>query len=495
MIKKNILIVDDEKNILQSLEGILIDEGFNVKKADDGLKALTLIDKYSPDLVLLDIWLPGKDGIEVLKEIKSRHPLIEVIMISGHGSIETSVKAIKIGAFDFIEKPLSLEKVLLTVNHAIEKRSNIEKSTQSKKRNKKTETDQSSRALTSHPNSSSPENGKNQSSIKEREQAWEKEFILERLQKKGWNPEKVATELGISTELFKQKLAHHQINLCKPGKNKAKNQRTLQRSVVLCGEGLHSGIKTGLILSPLPPNSGIIFEDISNGETVKAHIDNVESTEYATTLKKNYTSIRTIEHIMAVLHMYRITNLLIKIGDEVPIMDGSARDFCELIEDGGIEDQMINSEEIVIDKEYLIKDGKRSISIRPSKRFEVKYTFNSEGPIKKQEFMFSFRNKDSFKNDIAPARTFGFLKEIEKLEEMGLASGGKLSNVILLDDEKVINTNLRFPDELARHKILDIIGDFYLLGKPIRGSIDAYMTGHADNISLLKEIKQSIKNN
>ncbi|MEE9164925.1 MAG: UDP-3-O-acyl-N-acetylglucosamine deacetylase, partial [Nitrospinota bacterium] len=276
--------------------------------------------------------------------------------------------------------------------------------------------------------------------------------------------------------------------LSKPSRKKEKNQRTLQRSVVLCGQGLHSGIKTGLILSPLPPDSGIVFEDISTGETVKAHIDNVASTKYATTLKKNYTSIKTIEHIMAALHMYRISNLLIKIGDEVPIMDGSARDFCELIEDGGIEEQMINLEEIVIDKEYCVKKNGRSIRIMPSKKFEVKYQFNSEGPIKEQKFVYSYRGKESFKNEIAPARTFGFLKEYEKLEEMGLASGGRLSNVILLDDEKVINTNLRFPEEFARHKILDIIGDFYLLGKPVRGSITACMTGHAENIALLKDI-------
>ena len=245
-------------------------------------------------------------------------------------------------------------------------------------------------------------------------------------------------------------------------------------------------------MSPLPPHSGIVFEDISTGETVKAHIDNVASTKYATTLKKNYTSIKTIEHIMAVLHMYRISNLLIKIGDEVPIMDGSARDFCELIEDGGIEEQMINLEEIVIDKEYCIKKNGRSIRIMPSKKFEVKYQFNSDGPIKEQKFVYSHRGKESFKNEIAPARTFGFLKEYEKLEEMGLASGGRLSNVILLDDEKVINTNLRFPEEFARHKILDIIGDFYLLGKPVRGRITACMTGHAENIALLKDIRNNV---
>jgi UDP-3-O-acyl N-acetylglucosamine deacetylase len=196
---------------------------------------------------------------------------------------------------------------------------------------------------------------------------------------------------------------------------------------------------------------------------------------------------------MAVLHMYNISNLLIKIGDEVPIMDGSARDFCELIEDGGIEEQMTNLKEIIIKKEYCVSNGKKSIRISPSKNFEVKYKFVSEGPIKEQEFLFLHKGKESFKNEIAPARTFGFLKEYEKLEGMGLASGGRLSNVILIDNEKVINTDLRFSDEFARHKILDIIGDLYLLGKPIIGSVTAYMTGHAENIALLKDIQNDLK--
>lgn len=503
MNKKKVLIVDDEKNILNSLEGILSDEGFNTQKADNGLTALNMVGTFCPELVLLDIWIPGKDGIEVLKEIKNKYPSTEVIVMSGHGSIETAVKAVKLGAFDFIEKPLSLEKVVLTINQAIQKQRSLHRNTKSQKIKKKMPTKENSNKLSSIKNLSAknphsysiteaPQNQR-KISIKERKQTWEKESILGHLMENSWNLEKVAGELGISKDQFKQKLIQHQIKIYKPGRKKKKNQRTLQRSVVLCGQGLHSGIKTGLILSPLPPNSGIVFEDISTGTTIKGHIDHVKSTGYATTIQKNYTTIKTIEHIMAVLHMYNISNLLIKIGDEVPIMDGSARDFCELIEGGGIEEQMTNLEEIIIDKEYCVSKGKKSIRISPSKNFEVKYKFVSDGPIKEQEFLFLHKGKESFKNEIAPARTFGFLKEYEKLEEMGLASGGRLSNVILLDNEKVINTDLRFSDEFARHKILDIIGDLYLLGKPIIGSVTAYMTGHSENIALLKNIQNDQK--
>lgn len=499
MKKEKVLIVDDEKNILSSLGAILGDEGFSVEKADNGLKALSIIESIKPRLVLLDIWIPGKDGIEILKEIKSKYEGIEVIVISGHGSIETSVKAIKLGAFDFMEKPLSLEKVIMTAKQAIQKSYDtnnvVSERTKKQAGHDRREGEEKITVKGQKPDfigKSKSSNETEHNSIKEREKAWEKEFIMEQLRKYGWNPAKAAVGLGITSPQFKQKLKFHEIHLQKPGRKKEKNQRSLKRSVVLCGQGLHSGIKTGLILSPLPPDSGIIFEDISTGETVRAHLDNIASTKYATTLKKNYTTIKTIEHVMATLHMYGISNLLIKIGDEVPIMDGSARDFCELIEDGGIEEQMVKQDEIIIEKEYCIKNKDRTITISPSKKFEVKYEFYSDGPIKKQKFLFTYKGEDSFKNEIAPARTFGFLKEYEKLEELGLASGGRLSNVILLDNEKVINTDLRFPDELARHKILDIIGDFYLLGKPIRGSISACMTGHAENIALLKDIKNSV---
>jgi len=197
---------------------------------------------------------------------------------------------------------------------------------------------------------------------------------------------------------------------------------------------------------------------------------------------------------MAVLHMYRITNLLIKIGDEVPIMDGSAADFCQLIEDGGMEEQDEMIEKLIIDDKYMVGDisSGRYIFIEPFEKFSIHYLMDYPPPIGKSEYTFTSDGKESFKKEIAPARTFAFIKDYEKLEEMGLGSGGKLSNVILVDEEKVINTPLRFDDEFVRHKILDIIGDFYLLGKPIMGRITARMTGHTENITLLKKIKEKL---
>ncbi|HIB42394.1 MAG TPA: UDP-3-O-[3-hydroxymyristoyl] N-acetylglucosamine deacetylase, partial [Nitrospina sp.] len=268
-------------------------------------------------------------------------------------------------------------------------------------------------------------------------------------------------------------------------------QRTLKRSVVLYGSGLHKGLKTGLILQPLPPESGIIFSHISSEQTIPALLENIISTNYSTTLHKGRASVATIEHIMAVLHMYRITNLLVKVGDEVPVMDGSSKDFCELIEDGGIEEQDESYQELIIDKKYTFgsqKKGAPYISIEPSDTFKVSYHMEYPAPIGTMDHTFEYVDSENFKKEIAPARTFGFMEDIAQLTKMGFASGGNLDNFILLGDGKVINTELRFENEFPRHKILDVLGDFYLLGKPIRGHIRANKSGHTQNIGLLKTL-------
>ena len=333
-------------------------------------------------------------------------------------------------------------------------------------------------------------------SLEEAELAWEKHFIIHHLKQNNWDVDTTSKILKTGKKQLKEKIACHSIEIPNPEMNHngyRHAQRTLKRSVVLCGSGLHSGIKTGLILQPMPPGSGIIFGDISTGKTIPARLENVQSTDYSTRLTKDRASVGTIEHIMAVLHMYRITNLLIKIGDEAPVMDGSAKDFCELIEDGEFEDQDGFYEEIVIDKKYTFGDENGPfISIEPSDDFCVSYHMEYPEPIGTQNYTFEFKGNESFKKEIAPARTFGFMEEVAQLTKMGYASGGKLDNFILLGDKKVLNTELRFKDEFPRHKILDILGDFYLLGKPIRGRIRARKSGHTQNIGLLKHIQDNL---
>jgi UDP-3-O-acyl N-acetylglucosamine deacetylase len=415
--------VDDEDGIRESIREILGDEGYRVVDTFDGTKVLDLIRKERPRLVLLDIWMPQVDGIGLLREIKEQEPGVNVIMISGHGNIHTAVAAIKLGAFDFIEKPLSLDGLLVTVRRAL--------------------------------GESSPGAGK--------------------VRKLRAGKDGRRSGASISPK----------------GSARSLKQKTLKKSVVISGQGLHSGIKTGVILHPLPANNGILFSGISADATVPAHLDYVGSTGYATSLRAKGISVGTIEHFLAVLHSYGISNLLVKMQGEIPIMDGSALEFCHLIEEAGIQEDEEDWSEIVIDRTYQVgvQDGEY-ISVEPAGRFGVRHILDYPEPVGVQEYTYVFSDPESFKKEIAPARTFGFLRDIEKLEKMGLINGGRLSNCILIDNEKVINTELRFPDEFARHKILDIIGDFFLLGRPIRGMVTARMTGHADNIALMREIRK-----
>jgi UDP-3-O-[3-hydroxymyristoyl] N-acetylglucosamine deacetylase len=415
---ETILVVDDESGIRQSVRGVLADEGYRVLEAEDGRGALRLIESERPHLVILDIWMPEMDGIELLRRIRDSDPTTPVIVISGHGNIETAVTATKLGAFDFIEKPFSLDGLLHVVD----------------------------RALESHPDA-------------------------------GGDEATDALAAGLTVPLT----------------NRPWVQRTIRRSVVANGQGLHSGIRTGLILQPLPAGSGIVFGSISASATIPARIEYVDSTGYATTLFHDGIVAKTVEHLLAALHGYRITNLLVKMQGEIPIFDGSASEFCALIESAGIEDQGGAVDEIVIDRRYEIGDrdgGGEYLAIEPADTFGVHYVLQYPEPVGRQEFTFHFTDTEDFKREIAPARTFGFLREIEALEKMGLASGGRLHNCILIGENGVVNTPLRFPDEFVRHKILDIFGDFYLLGRPLRGFITARMTGHSDNVALLKLLRE-----
>ena len=428
---KGILIVDDEDKVRESVREVLTDEGYRVVDTADGTRVLELIEREKPGLVLLDIWMPQIDGIDLLKQIKSKEPSINVVMISGHGNIHTAVTATKFGAFDFIEKPLSLDALLLTVK----------------------------RALGDYAYGSSKEvNGHNGNGGG--------------ISKKG---KRSPAAIGNRTS------------------SQSIKQRTLKKSIVTSGQGLHSGMKTGLILYPLPPNSGILFTGISGDVQVPAHLDHVGSTGYATSLQAQGFAVGTVEHLLAVLHSYGITNLLVKVQGEIPILDGSAVEFCNLIDEAGVQEESEEWSDIVIDRTYRIGNERgESISIEPADTFKVHYVLNYPKPVGIQEHTYIHEGPLLFKEEIAPARTFGFLRDIEQLQQAGLVNGGKLNNCILIDDEKIINTDLRFPNEFARHKILDIMGDFYLLGKPIRGAITAYMTGHSDNIALMRELRSGM---
>ncbi len=724
MAKGHILIVDDEASIVRSLEGILADEGFHVVQASDGQAALQLIQEQPCDLVLLDIWMPGMDGIQTLQRMKAMRSSICVIVMSGHGNIETAVKATRLGAFDYLEKPLSLDNVLRAVNAAFDHlwktraqpgvemvRAAVEpligvsrplqalrgqiaaaaphdtpllilgepgsgkefiarvlhqqqphrgpfvrldgaavsddeleqvfdggdslvsllrgmddtdlgealaggtlyvdgldrlsapalhtftrlmgaSGSPARRRGAPLRLRLVAAALPSicqeagppaaelqhvfsgsalatiplrhrvedipclveyflhrsagkygaiptqvHPEALQalmayewPGNVKELkatlerlvltmprgiigvehlprhvvdqaarpgdaashqefTSLKEARRAWERQYLVEQLRKHQGNAAHAAQALQMNERSLQRRLQALGISRTAPPAQLAVPQRTLKRSVVIYGQGLQSGVKTGMILSPLPPNRGILFGDIATGETVPAEAAYVESTGYATTLRRGLVTARTVEHIMAALHMYGITNVLVKIGGEVPFMDGSAREFCRLLEEAGVEEQAADAPLLQIRQRHVWgREGPdhKHFTLEPASRLTITYHLHYPPPIGRQEYTFIADGPAHFKATIAPARTFGFVKEIEHLHALGMANGGRLTNVILVDESRIINTDLRFPDEFVRHKVLDLLGDLYLTGKFVQGKITAYLTGHTENLALVK---------
>jgi two-component system nitrogen regulation response regulator NtrX len=716
MAKGQILIVDDEPSILRALTGILADEGFAVVQARDGEEALQRLRDQAFDLVLLDIWMPGLDGIQTLQHLRALNPGVCVIVMSGHGNIETAVKATKLGAFDYLEKPLSLDNVLTAVNAAFDhlrksrdqhwaqfvpvaaepligvspavqglraridavaaatsplllvgepgsgkafvarllhqrrdrggpfirlacaamSEAEIEQAFARRDRfsmwhERVGEVDggtlyldglerlstaalqtltqliaahgrgeggagtlSGARLLAAaaptfyrgtgmaaiqpvfatpplivaplrqrvedipllaehflrraarkdgstprelHPDAlqvlmqydwpgnveelkatlervalttaksvidvddlphhlmtglgSGPRAvpAEEYASLKEARRAWERQYLMEQLRKHNWNAARVAQALQVKERSLQRRLSALGLRSAPKAVPAKPPQRTLRRSVVIYGQGLQSGVKTGMILSPLPPNSGVLFCDIATGETVPAQAAYVESTGYATTLRRGLVTARTVEHIMAALHMYRITNVLVKIGGEVPFMDGSAQEFCQLIEEAGVEVQDAEAPVLRIRQRYVWGEegpGCKHFIVEPAPQLTVTYHLHYPPPIGRQEHTFTDEGPEHFKRTIAPARTFGFVKEIEQLHALGMANGGRLTNVILVDDSHIINTELRFPDEFVRHKVLDLLGDLYLTGRFVQGKISAFWTGHTENLALVK---------
>ncbi len=424
-----VLIVDDEPGILTTLSEILSDEGYRAITTPSGEQALELYRTQCPDVVFLDIWLADRDGLETLQALREIDPHAAVIMMSGHGTVTTAVKAIKMGAHDYLEKPLSYDQVMEAVAGALEKRR------------------------------ASPNHG-------------------------------AVLAMGEArTDPARTFLPPPELPMVRLSDIP---QQTIRSSSVIYGLGLHSGSRTGMVIQPLPPDSGIHFVTLPQGTEIPAHIDWVADTDYATSLYRDGVHIRTVEHLMSALHARGISNLLIKVHGEIPVLDGSAVDFCTRLEEIGVVDQGVKRKELVIDRRYVIPDGgTKSLEIEPADIFSVSYRLDYPPPVGEQYCEFSLTDFAAFASEIAPARTFGFMRDLKMMNELGLGSGGRLDNFILVGEDNVINTELRFPDEFVRHKILDIIGDLYLLGYPVRGKVTARFTGHRDNIAIQRAIASS----
>jgi UDP-3-O-[3-hydroxymyristoyl] N-acetylglucosamine deacetylase len=274
-------------------------------------------------------------------------------------------------------------------------------------------------------------------------------------------------------------------------------QKTIQRCVEGIGIGLHKGEPIRIVLEPMEADSGIIFYRQDIGMSVKAHPSNVINTQMATVIGiSDKESISTIEHLLSAVNSYGIDNLRIIInGGEIPVMDGSSASFCMMLDEAGIRTLEENKKIIVIKKEVEVRDGNKFSKVTPSNEPTYHFIIDFEHPaIGRQEYTYEF-GKKNFLNDIARARTFGFLKEAQILRSMGLGLGGSLDNTIILDEKKILNPEgLRFQNEFVRHKILDAIGDLCLLGMPMLGNYDSFAGSHKLNHMLTKEILKDPQN-
>lgn len=268
-------------------------------------------------------------------------------------------------------------------------------------------------------------------------------------------------------------------------------QHTLAAPVKLSGVGLHTGVRTNLVLAPAPANTGIVFKRTDlDGFPIKARATAVARVSYATSLMSRGVLVSTTEHLLSALGALGVDNAYAEMDNiEVPIMDGSALPFAQEISQAGLRRQRARRAFIRILKPLEISDGEKRIAVYPSDVFRTTCSIDFAHPlIGKQSFEFTPGVAD-YIAEVAPARTFGFLDEAEKLRAQGLVRGGSLENAVVLSRDAVVNPEgLRFRDEFVRHKILDLIGDLMLLGHPITGHVVAHRAGHAMHYALVSRL-------
>lgn len=270
-------------------------------------------------------------------------------------------------------------------------------------------------------------------------------------------------------------------------------QRTLKKEVSIAGIGLHTGQSTSVKLMPAPRDNGIVFYRRDRDVFIKADLNSVSDTAFATTLGSNGTKVKTVEHILAALSGLGIDNLLIEVsGPEIPILDGSSSGFVELILSAGVAKQAEKMPHLRILKPVFFKEANTEICVLPYDGTLITYQASFDHNLIGRQKMSIRLNEETFVKELAPARTFGFLKDIANMRANGLAKGGSLENAIILSDIGVVNkTGLRFQDEFIRHKVLDFIGDISLIGLPVYGHIHAIKTGHTTNIKFARKLLSS----
>ena len=268
-------------------------------------------------------------------------------------------------------------------------------------------------------------------------------------------------------------------------------QRTIRKPVTMEGVGLHSGERVRLTISPAAADTGILFR-ASDGTFIPASVDHVVDSNSATTIGAFGMRVRTVEHLMAAAAGLGIDNLLVDVdAEEVPAADGSAKPFVELLQAAGRATLPAPRKPLVVEEPVRVGDEKRWLEILPADSFRISYTLDNSHPaIGLQVGTFAV-DEQVFVDELAPARTYGFLKDVGFMRRNGLARGGSLDNAIVLGKRGPLN-GLRYPDEFVRHKILDLIGDLALLGRPVIGHVSALNAGHALNLELVKAIQRAL---
>jgi UDP-3-O-[3-hydroxymyristoyl] N-acetylglucosamine deacetylase len=271
-------------------------------------------------------------------------------------------------------------------------------------------------------------------------------------------------------------------------------QRTLKNIIRATGIGLHTGEKVYLTLRPAAPNTGIVFRrvDLPQPVEIQARPESVGDTRLSSTLEQGGAKVSTVEHLMAALAGLGIDNIYVDLSAaEVPIMDGSASPFVFLLQSAGIEEQNAAKKYIRIKKTVEVHDGDKWVRFEPYNGFRVNFTIAFDHPVFEtsgQSITLDLAQA-SFVKEISRARTFGFMQDVETLRTHGLALGGSMDNAIVMDEYRVLNSDgLRYEDEFVKHKVLDAIGDLYILGHPLIGAFTAYKSGHALNNRLLRTL-------
>jgi UDP-3-O-[3-hydroxymyristoyl] N-acetylglucosamine deacetylase len=272
------------------------------------------------------------------------------------------------------------------------------------------------------------------------------------------------------------------------------NQRTLKTAIRTTGVGLHTGARVDLNLRPAAPDTGVVFHrvDLPDPVSIPARAENVGDTRLSSTLRLDGASVSTVEHLMSALAGLGIDNLHVDVaGPEIPIMDGSAFPFVFLLQSAGIVEQQAVKQYLRVDAPVEVRDGDKWARFEPFAGFKLDFTIDFPHPVfgsENRHVVVDFA-EHSYVKEVARARTFGFMQDVEALREAGLALGGSLHNAIVLDETRVLNSEgLRFDNEFVRHKVLDAIGDLYLLGHPLIGQYTAFKPGHALNNLLARAL-------